>query len=148
METARHIRILQLTYAAQLADAVHQLARAGVLEQVTSERRATRRAAGAAQAAQLGITAPAEAFTTSAELFGCADWTVTGDGDQALVASARHCLLCGMAKKAGAPSPCSLYCLDPIEAMVEGVAPGAGFEVDETLFDGERCRVRVSPPRR
>ena len=148
METARHIRMLQFTYAAQLADAVHQLARAGALEQVTSERRATRLGADAAQAAQLGVTRPAEAFTASAELFGCADWTVASDGDEAFVATAQHCLLCGMTKKASAPSPCRLYCLDPIEAMIEGVAPGAGFEVDETLYDGDRCRVRVSSPQR
>ena len=34
-----------------------------------------------------------------------------------------------MVKKSGGPSPCRLFCLDPIEAMVKGVAPGARFEV-------------------
>ena len=77
MDTQQHLRLLQITYAAQLADSVRQYGRAGILDRVTEEKRAERLGAGAAQAAQLGITAPEAAFTTSAELFGCADWTVT-----------------------------------------------------------------------
>jgi hypothetical protein len=149
MDAARHIRLLQLTYAAQLADAVRQYGRAGILEQVTAERRAARLAAGAAQAAQMGIDKPAAAFTTPAELFGCADWSVAPAAQDdrpaaAFVASARHCLLCAMVKKSAGPSPCRLFCLDPIEAMVKGLAPAAGFDVEETLYDGGQCRVRVS----
>jgi hypothetical protein len=49
-----------------------------------------------------------------------------------------------MVKKAGGPSPCRLYCLDPLEAMGKGLAAGAGFDVEETLYDGGQCRVRVS----
>ena len=144
METADHIRLLQLTYAAQLADSVLRYERAGILEQVTADRRARRHGAGAAQAAQLGVTDPAAAFTASAALFGCADWTVADGavGDE-FVATARRCLLCAMVKKAGGASPCHLYCLDPIEDMIEGLAPGAGFDVEETLFEGAECRVRV-----
>jgi hypothetical protein len=51
-------------------------------------------------------------------------------------------LLCSLAKKAGAPSPCRLFCLDPLEGLVQGVRPGAGFGVAETVYDGERCSVR------
>jgi hypothetical protein len=144
MDTQQHIRILQITYAAQLADSVKRYGQAGILEAVTEEKRAERRAAGAAQAAQLGITAPEQAFTASAELFGCADWTVSEARDGSLDASATRCLLCAMAKKNGAPSPCRIFCLDPIEAMVVGVQPDARLEVLETLFDGDRCRMRVA----
>jgi hypothetical protein len=157
METADHIRLLQLTYAAQLADSVLRYERAGILEQVAAERRAERNGTGAAQAAQLGVSEPAAAFTTSAALFGCADWTVTeaaanaaGPDDAAaaepprdFVATAGRCLLSAMVKKAGGASPCRLYCLDPIEGMVEGLTPGADFDVQETLFEGAECRVRV-----
>jgi len=166
MDPAQHIRVLQLTYAAQLADSVVQFEKAGVLERVTEERRAMRSASGAAQAAKMGIAEPAAAFTTSAELFGCADWTVAAGGAEgpgavagpdaagtapqaaeaapALTARASTCLLCALVKKAGGPSPCRLYCLDPIEAMVSGLDAGAGFDVEETLYDGAECRVRVS----
>ena len=145
MDTAQHLRILQLTYAAQLADAVVQYGRAGVLESVTEERRAARLAAGAAQAGQLGIAEPAGCFTVSAELFGCADWSVEdAPGGGGFTASASRCMLCALVKKAGGPSPCRLFCLDPIEGMVKGLDPSVAFDVRETLFDGERCSVQVT----
>jgi len=145
MDTQQHLRLLQITYAAQLADAIRQYGRVGILQKVTDEKRAERRATGAAQAAQLGITEPQAAFTTSAELFGCADWTVNGaEGDGSFEAGATRCLLCVMVKKAGGPSPCRLFCLDPIEAMVKGLSPDARFEVMDTLYEGECCRVRVT----
>jgi hypothetical protein len=146
MDTQQHLRLLQITYAAQLADAVRQYGQAGILDKVTEEKRAERRQTAAAQAAQLGITTPEAAFTTSAELFGCADWTVTATGDGALEASATRCLLCAMVKKAGAPSPCHIFCLDPIEAMVLGLQSDARLEVLVTLHDGDRCRVLVTAP--
>jgi hypothetical protein len=148
MDTQQHLRLLQVTYAAQLADSVRRYGEAGILDQVTAEKRDERRAMGAAQAAQLGITEPRVAFTTSAELFGCADWTVAAIPDAAAAdpgfdATATRCLLCGLTKKLGGPSPCRIFCLDPIEAMVVGLEPEARLEVLETLYDGERCRVRV-----
>ncbi len=145
MDSTQHIRLLQFTYAAQLADATRQYGLAGILGQVTAERRAQRLAAGATQAAQLGVADAPGAFTVSAELFGCADWTVAPEeADGAFEATAGRCLLCAMVMKAGGTSPCRLFCLDPIEGMVKGVAPGAAFEVLETLFEGERCCVRVA----
>lgn len=145
MDTAQHIRILQFTYAAQLADATVRYGRAGILAQVAEERRVQRLAAGAAQAAQLGIAEPAQAFTTSAALFGCADWSVgPADSHEGIAAEATRCLLCDLVKKAGGPSPCRLFCLDGIEAMVKGIDPDASFSVRETLYAGERCRVQVT----
>lgn len=144
MDATQHIRLLQTTYAAQLADATVQYGRAGILDEVTARHREPRAAGGAAQAARLGIAAPEDAFTVSAELFGCADWGVARQPDGGFVATAGRCLLCGMVKQAEGPSPCRLFCLDPIEAMVRGLAPGAGFEAQETLYDGASCRVRVT----
>ncbi len=146
MDTQQHLRLLQITYAAQLADAVRHYGQAGILDWVTDEKREERRRTAAAQAAQLGITTAEAAFTTSAELFGCADWTVTEAGDGGFEASATRCLLCAMVKKAGGPSPCHIFCLDPIEAMVSGIQPDARVEVLETLCEGDRCRVRVTAP--
>jgi hypothetical protein len=39
--------------------------------------------------------------------------------------------------------PCRLFCLDPIEGMIVGLAPGAAVEVEETLCAGGAGRVRV-----
>jgi hypothetical protein len=144
MDTQQHIRLLQITYAAQLADTVRRYGQAGILDEVTDEKRAERRGSGAAQAAQLGITAPEAAFTVSAELFGCADWTATESGHGSFDANATRCLLCAMVKKIGGPSPCRIFCLDPIEAMVQGLRPDARLDVLGTLYDGDRCSVRVT----
>ena len=143
MDTRQHLRLLQVTYAAQLADAVTRYGQAGILDQVTAAKRVERRAGGATQAAQLGITTPEAAFTTSAEIFGCADWTAGEARGGGVEAHATHCLLCAMVRKLDGPSPCRLFCLDPIEAMVVGLQPDTQLEVEETLFDGEQCRVRV-----
>jgi hypothetical protein len=143
MDTQQHLRLLQITYAAQLADSVRRYGEAGILERVTDEKRAERRAAAPAQVAQLGVTKPEAALTTSAELFGCADWTAVETGDGGFDATATRCLLCALVKKAGGPSPCRLFCLDPIEAVVQALQPEARLEVLETLYEGERCRVRV-----
>jgi hypothetical protein len=144
MDAQTHIRILQQAYAGQLADTVLRYEQAGILEDVTAVKRTQRLQTGAAQAAQLGITAPEEAFTVSATLFGCADWKVEEDDAGPFHAEARHCLLCTMVKRLGGPSPCRVFCLDPIESVVRGLRPGATFAVQETLYEGERCRVRVS----
>lgn len=148
MDTQQHIRLLQTAYAGQLADTVRRYGEAGILEEVTEQKRAERLATGAAQAAQLGITAPENAFTVSAELFGCADWTVTPGSESTFDAGATRCLLCAMAKKMGAPSPCRIFCLDPIEAVVLGLQPHAHLQVLETLYDGEHCRVRIDLKKR
>ncbi len=124
---------------------------AGILERVTEQKRAERAAAGpaagATQAAQMGITSAEAAFTTPAELFGCADWTVAAadgpDADGSFEAHATRCMLCALAKKLDAPSPCHIFCLDPIESIVSTLRPDATFEVQETLYAGEGCRVRV-----
>jgi hypothetical protein len=146
MDAQQHLRLLQIAYAAQLADTVRRYGQAGILDSVTHEKQVERRAGGAAQAAQLGITTPEAAFTVSADLFGCADWTVSEGHDGTFEASATRCLLCAMVKKAGGPSPCHVFCLDPIEAMVKGLRPDARFEVLATLYEGDRCSVRVAAP--
>lgn len=143
MDAQAHIRMLQQAYAAQLADTVVRYGQAGILEDVTAVKRAQRLQTGAAQAAQLGIAEPEQAFTRSAQLFGCADWAVEAGEDGAFRAEAGHCLLCAMVKKMGGPSPCRIFCLDPIEAVVRGLRADAEFDVQETLYDGERCRVQV-----
>jgi hypothetical protein len=145
MDPKAQIKTLQLTYAAQLVDTVRRYADAGILEKVTEERRAERLADAPRQAAQMGITAPSQTFTALAELFGCADWRIVAD-ESGFTATSPTCLLFALARKLGAPEPCRLYCLDPMEAIVMGLAPEAGYGVEATLFEGAPCRVRVTVP--
>jgi hypothetical protein len=142
MDIQKANQILQLSYAAVLADAVTQYGREGVLEQVTARKRAEQMATGAMKAAQFGVSAPEEIFTRLSEIFNCAAWQVAAE-DGGFVAEARACKLCAIAKKMNAPAPCTVYCLNPMEGMVKGLRPTAEYVVEETLWDGEQCRVRV-----
>jgi len=46
-------------------------------------------------------------------------------------------------QKIDAQRPCNLYCLDPMEGMVEGLNDNCNFIVRETLWDGQICKVEV-----
>jgi hypothetical protein len=143
MDKDKQIQLLQLTYAHVLADATRQFGQEGILERVAARKREEQLAAGATKAAQFGITSAEQVFTRLAALFGCTAWRVTASED-GFTAEAGSCTLCGLARKLDAPSPCRLYCLDPMEGMVKGVEPEAEFVVEETLWDGAKCRVHVS----
>jgi hypothetical protein len=143
MDTSKHIQVLQMAYAGALADAVLQMGREGVLDSVTARKREEQLSSGKMRAAQFGITRPEEAFLKLYEIFGCSNWKITPDAN-GFTAQTSTCMLCAMAKKLGAPSPCNLYCLNPMEGIVKAVKSGAEYRVEETLWDGTRCSVRVS----
>jgi len=142
MQNEKDIQILQLTYAAVLADATAQLAKENVLQNVTQRKKAEQAATGKMKAEQFGITSPEAVFTRLAEVFNCAAWEIQNAEDK-FVAETKTCKLCAIAKKMNAPAPCYLYCLDPMEGMIRGLNPGADFAVEETLWEGEKCRIRV-----
>jgi predicted ArsR family transcriptional regulator len=142
MELEKKVKLLQMVYAGALADSVLRMGKEGILEKVTAEKRAEQMQTGKLRAAQFGIGKPEEVFTRLAETFGCANWTVESD-NEGFTAEATGCLLCTVAKKMGAGCPCHIHCLDPMEGMVKGVAPDLTFEVEETLWAGQKCKVNV-----
>lgn len=142
MELEKKFKLLQMIYAGMLADAVNHFGKAGILEEVTAGKREIQLSTGKASAQSFGINMPEEVFTVLADIFGCADWKVTS-GENGFEAEASRCMLCAMAKKMNAPSPCYIYCLNPMEGMVKGLNPKVQFQVGETLWDGESCRVAV-----
>lgn len=143
MEMEKKIKLLQGMYAGALADSVLRMGREDILEKVTVEKKGEQMASGKIRAAQLGIAKPQEVFEVLPEIFGCANWK-TEDTEQGFKAEATGCMLCGLAKKMGAQSPCHIYCLDPMEAMVRGVDDNANYKVQETLWEGGKCQVLVS----
>jgi hypothetical protein len=143
METAKHIQVLQMAYAGALADTVLQMGREGVLDRVTSHKREEQLSSGKIRAAQFGITKPEEAFLKLYEIFGCSNWQII-PGSGGFAAQTSTCMLCAIAKKMGSPSPCNLYCLNPMEGIVKGLKSDAVYRVDETLWDGAKCTIRVS----
>ena len=142
METVKKLHLLQQFYAGVIADAVLQFEKEGVLKNVIERKRKEQMERGALKAAQLGITTTENVFQNLSQIFGCANWTINSE-KQGFTAEAKSCLLCGFAKKMGAPSPCNLYCLDPMEGMVKGLSENAVFCVEKTLWDSDRCRVNV-----
>ena len=143
MQNKKDIELLQMTYAAVLADAIAQFAKENVLQSVTQRKKAEQMATGKVKAEHFGITSPEDVFTRLEEVFNCAAWEIQG-AEKTFVAETKTCKLCAIAKKINAPAPCYLYCLDPMEGMVKGLNPSASFEVEETLWDGKKCRVLVN----
>ena len=142
MENEKKLQILQLTYASVLADAVLRMGREGVLEKVTVKKKDEQMLRGKMNAEQFGITQPEEVFQKLSEIFNCASWEIIPEPG-GFSAEARACKLCGFAKKFGAQKPCNLYCLDPMEGMVKGLDGNLNFIVQETLWDGQKCKVEV-----
>lgn len=143
MDNVKHIQLLQKVYAGVLADAVLQFSREGVLEEVTGRKRQEQLATGSMKAAQFGISTPAEVFSMLSAVFQCARWEISSQ-ETGFTAIAKGCMLCALAKKMGASSPCHLYCLDPMEGMVKGLEPGAEFDVQGTLWTEPQCTVMVN----
>mgnify|MGYP001019767780 CR=1 FL=1 len=140
MNIEQNLTILQTAYAAALVDAVSRFDEAGVLQEVVERRRRHR---GGAQACRFfGVTTPREVFTRLTELFGCAAWELEEE-DDGFTAVTKGCRMHHLAARTGAPSPCELYCLEPMRDLLGALAPGARFEVEETLAAGDCCRVRV-----
>ena len=143
MQNEMDIQLLQLTYAAVLVDTVSQMAQENILEKVTQRKKTEQAATGKMKAAHFGIASPEAVFTRLAEIFDCAAWEIRNVKNE-LVAETKACKLCAIAKKIDSASPCYLYCLDPMEGMVKGINPDSTFTVEETLWDGRKCRVRVN----
>ncbi|HEX9080438.1 MAG TPA: hypothetical protein VF795_12665 [Desulfuromonadaceae bacterium] len=89
---------------------------------------------------------PHEVFTRLSETFAITRWK-TKPAEDGFTAEVNFCALASQARAMGAPSPCRRYCLAPLAEAVHGLSPQSRFEVQETLWDGERCRVEVTEHR-
>lgn len=142
MENEKKLKVLQRFYAGVLADSVLQLGNEGVLEKVALRKRNEQLATGKLRAQQLGISTPEQVFEILPEIFECANWKVEKN-ESGFDAQATNCMLCAMAKKIGAKSPCNIYCLDAMEGIVLGINPDSEYRVESTLWDSDCCKVKV-----
>ena len=144
MELLEKVRSLQVIYAGALADSVLRLGNEGVLEKVTEQKRKEQLVSGKVRVSQMDISSTDEVFLKLSDLMGCADWTIEPDENGGgFTAIASRCLLCAMAKKIGAQSPCRMYCLNPMEGMVKGLSENVSFDVQSTLYENTQCRVSI-----
>ncbi len=144
MNDTSDVRTLQLFYAGLMADAAANFEHFGVLEQVREKKAREQEAAAPAQLSQLGIRSPRELFERFGSIFGCARWELTEQEGGALSAETRTCLACAIARKRGGVKPCELYCINPFRALAAALQPARSLQVQETLWEGGRCRFRLS----
>lgn len=142
MDSGQHVRFLQTAYAGALADSALQFEKEGILQKITDRKCQEDIISGKIRAAQFGITKPDEVFFKLSELFGCASWDIS-NSPHGFTARTNKCMLCAIAKKIGAPSPCHLYCLDPMEGLVKAVVEGADFIIRSTLWENSECQIQV-----
>jgi hypothetical protein len=139
----RTLKTLQLFYAGLMVDAAANFEHFGVAGQVADKKAREQAVAAPAQLAQLGIAAPADLFRRFGSIFGCAQWELKEGADGCVTAETKSCLACAIAKKRGAGRPCELYCINPFRGLAGALQPWRKLEVDETLWEGKRCRFRV-----
>jgi hypothetical protein len=118
------------------------LVKEGILEKVTEQKKKEQLALGKLQCERFGIQEPEDVFIRLPEVFNCALWEIQ-KAKNGFIAESKACRLCTAGKKMGSASPCRIYCLNPMEGMVKGLSPKSTFEVKETLWEGQRCRIEV-----
>lgn len=142
MNSELRLKILENAYIGALVDSVYNYGKNGVLDEITKDKKKMQMLIGKKQAEQFGITNPEDVFKTLSQVFNCTPWEIEED-DKGFEAKATSCKLCAFAKKMGAESPCDIYCLNPMEGMIKGVNTDLEYEVLETLWNGNKCLVKV-----
>lgn len=135
-------RLLQLFYAGVLADSVKNYENAGILENITTLKFLQQQKAAEAQLNQLEIDSVENLFRQFSEIFGCIDWKVVETGED-YEATGNKCLLCNIARSMGTVQPCSIFCINPFRALTAAIKPGYILRVDETLWNGNKCKFQV-----
>lgn len=144
MTESERLKTLQLMYAGVLVDAVRQYGSFGILENVTEKKRIEQELAARDQVARLGIQTPEDLFTVLPEIFGCAAWSPDASGPVFRVET-RSCLMCALAKRLGAPAPCSMYCINPSAGMAKALTVPHTLKVKSTLWEGSSCVFELEP---
>jgi hypothetical protein len=143
MSTEKHLVLMRNLYMGLQAETMARYAKAGILGETEKEKKALSFASGGKTTQMLGVTKPEEAFTKPSAIADCASWDIAGDGN-GMKAVCGGCKLVAMCKQFGTPSPCRMYCLNPIEGMIKALKPEAVFMVKSTLWAGENCTVEVT----
>lgn len=142
MENEMRVKILENTYVHVLIDSILNYQKHGILNDVIKEKEEIQMMTGKMQVQNFGITKVEEVFTKLSETFNCAKWEIN-ETEDGLEMISKSCKLCDCAKKMNAESPCHVYCLNPMKGMVRGLDDQLEFEVKETLYGGDKCRILI-----
>ncbi len=143
MEPSVQTQALQQLVLIQPLEALRNYNNHGILNQVTRENRERDLAGGAAKAASFGFTRPEDILEFDLNVIDCAKWSIQKKTSET-IAITKHCKLCNMAKDQELPSPCALFCINPVRGIVEGVEGNYRLDVEETLWNGDCCRFKIS----
>jgi hypothetical protein len=132
--------LLQLCYAGALVDAANNYALLGATGKIEEKKAREQKAAAAQQLIRFGAKTPAEVLKRMMEVFGCTAWVILEETADRICARTPSCLMCAIAKKTGAASPCTLFCINPMKAYGEVMNPAYTLAVEETLWEGKECR--------
>ncbi len=134
--------VLQQVLFTTIIDSLINYEKHGILADVERERRERDIAEGEAKVQQYGISSAEQFLQFSTETFNCVNWEIEQNED-GFTAVTKKCIVCAMAKQAGAPSPCELTCISPNLGVIKGVDKNSELIVEETLWTGERCLFKV-----
>ncbi len=143
MEQQMKINTLRQVILIQAVEALRNYTEQGVLDKVIADKQKRDIRDGANRAKLFGITKPEQILALNSELYDCAVWDIKNDGED-VVAVADSCKMCTMVKDAGLPSPCALFCINPVDGVVRGVTGNYKLKVEETLWNGDCCRFRIT----
>ncbi|WP_432409408.1 L-2-amino-thiazoline-4-carboxylic acid hydrolase [Wukongibacter sp. M2B1] len=143
MNLETRLKVLENAYIHALVDSTYNFSKQGVLDKVIEDKKKAQMIMGKKQAEQFGMTKPEDVFTVLSKVFNCTSWKIK-QIDNGFQAKSNGCKLCAYAKKLGSESPCYIYCLNPMVGMIKGIDPKLNFEVKETLWDGEECKINVN----
>ncbi len=142
METEKRLKMLQLFYAGVLADLIRNYSEAGILGNVEFKKEKEQKLAAKGQLAQLNISTPLQLFNTFSEIFGCISWNMEEISEK-VTARGNFCMLCAIAKKMDTEKPCNMYCINPFNALIEGLENGYQLRVRSTLWESDNCEFEV-----
>jgi hypothetical protein len=113
------------------------------MESVTNRKKEVQMLSGKKMSELIGISSPEEVFGIFRDLFDCTVWTIDKKHN-GFLAENLSCKLVSTTKKSGAPSPCNIYCLNPLEGIIKGLDKDLKFNVKETLLESNKCLIEVT----
>lgn len=138
----QYLQTMRTLYTALQAETLLRYEKAGVLNEIETEKYKLSLINGKNNVLFLNISTLEETFLVPSRVVECARWDIEKD-EHKLTARCKGCKIINHCKKIGAPSPCKIYCLNPIEGMVKAINPDTDFQVKSTLWDSDICHVEV-----
>lgn len=135
--------ILRQVLFMTMIDSLKNYEKHGILEQVEKSKIERDLAEGPAKVKKYGLTSAEQFLQFSTDTFNCTKWDIQTDED-GFTATTKGCVVCGMAKQMNAPNPCEMTCISPSRGVVKGINKDHNFEVQETLWESDKCIFKVT----